>query len=266
MGWIAVLYCGARTVGKLLGVACGAKQANAGYSLQRYGGCGLLAQGSVAVGLALLVLDKDQQLGQIVSTTIFSSIIIIEILGPLAVRWSIVKSGEVKIINLIHRDEGVPFREFLKDTIIRLRTAFGIPLWKNKHVTDEILVEHIMRKHIEAFHEEIHFDQILKVIEHSRYNLFPVINKRDELTGMISFKDIGNVLYDEMMKDLVIAKDIANPTKAFIRSKDTISEALDLFEREKVDILPVIDNWETKHLLGIVTQRDVLAVFKEKRV
>ena len=266
VGWIAVLYCGARTVGKLVGVAFGAKQANAGYSLQRYGGCGLLAQGSVAVGLALLVLDKDQQLGQIVSTTIFSSIIIIEILGPRAIRWSIVKSGEVKIFNLIHRDEGTPFREFLKEAIIWLRTAFGVPLWKNKHVTDEILVEHIMRKHFEAFHEEIHFDQILKVIEHSRYNLFPVINKRGELTGMISFKDIGNVLYDEMMKDLVIAKDIANPTKAFIRSKDTISEALDLFEREKVDILPVIDNWETKHLLGIVTQRDVLAVFKEKRV
>jgi Mg/Co/Ni transporter MgtE len=69
-----------------------------------------------------------------------------------------------------------------------------------------------------------------------------------------------------MMKDLVIAKDIATPTEAFIRSKATISEALDLFEREKVDILPVVDNWEKKHLLGIVTQRDVLAVFKEKKV
>ena len=266
VGWIALLYCGARIVGKVVGVACGAKKAQAGYNLQKYGGCGLLAQGSVAVGLALLVLDKDQQLGQIVSTTIFSSIIIIEILGPFAVRWSIVKSGEVKIINLIHRDEGAPFREFLKDTVIRLRTAFGMSLWKNKHGTGEILVEHIMRTHIEAFHEEIHFNQILKVIEHSRYNIFPVVNKRDELTGMISFKDISDVLYDAMMKDLVIAKDIATPTEAFIRSKATISEALDLFEREKVDILPVVDNWEKKHLLGIVTQRDVLAVFKEKKV
>ncbi len=88
MGWMPLLYCGARIVGKVVGVAYGAQRAHAGYNLQKYGGCGLLAQGSVAVGLALLVLDKDQPLGQIVSTTIFSSIIIIEILGPLAVRWS----------------------------------------------------------------------------------------------------------------------------------------------------------------------------------
>ncbi len=218
MGWIALLYCGVRSAGKVAGVALGAKQAHAGYNLQKYGGCGLLPQGSVAVGLALLVLDQDQHLGQIVSCTIFSSIVIIEMLGPLAVRWSIVKSGEVKIINLIHRDEGVPFRELLKDALGWI-TSFGMPLQKSKQVTGEILVEHIMRKHIEVFHEEVHFDQILKVIEHSRYNLFPVVNEKDELTGMISFKDISDILYDEIMKALVIAKDIANPVEAFIRSQ-----------------------------------------------
>ena len=265
MGWMPLLYCGARIVGKVVGVAYGAQRAHAGYNLQKYGGCGLLAQGSVAVGLALLVLDKDQQLGQIVSTTIFSSIIIIEILGPLAVRWSIVKSGEVKIVNLIHRDEGAPFRESLKEVVIRLRTALGMPLWKSKGFTGEILVEHIMRSHIEFVHEETHFDQILKVIEHSRYNLFPVVDANEKFVGMISFQDVRDVLYDDTIKDLVIAKDIVNPTGPCIHSKATIQEALDLFQQEKIDLLPVIDDRTAKHLLGIVTQRDVLAVFKEKK-
>ena len=265
MGWIPLLYCGARIIGKLAGVAYGAQRAHAGYNLQKYGGCGLLAQGSVAVGLALLVLDKDQQLGQIVSTTIFSSIIIVEILGPLAVRWAIVKSGEVKIINLIHRDEGAPFRESLKEVVIRLRTALGMPLWKSKSFTGEILVEHIMRSHIEFVHEETHFDQILKVIEHSRYNLFPVVDANQTFVGMISFQDVRDVLYDDTIKDLVIAKDIVNPTGPCIHSKATIQEALNLFQQEKIDLLPVIDDRTAKHLLGIVTQRDVLAVFKEKK-
>ena len=40
-------------------------------------------------------------------------------------------------------------------------------------------------------------------------------------------------------------------------------EAIDMFEREKVDLLPVIDDRETRHLLRIVTQRDVLTIFRE---
>ena len=265
VGGVGVLYVAGRVAGKVLGVFYGAVQARASQSLKRYGGCGLLAQAGVALGLALLIEDRDQKLGEVVSTTIFSTVIVFEILGPLAVRWSIVKSGEVKVIKLIHRDEGTPFRDTFREIILRLRHSLGIPLWKSKQFTGEVLVEHVMRTHIEVIHEETHLDQILKVIEHSRYNLFPVVNEIGEFTGMISFQDIRDVLYDGIMKDLVIAKDVANPAGPFIHSKATINEALDLFEVEKIDLLPVIDDQKTKHLIGVLTQRDVLAVFKGKK-
>ena len=265
VGGVGVLYVAGRLAGKVLGVFYGAVKAQASQSLKRYGGCGLLAQAGVALGLALLIEDRDQKLGEVVATTIFSTVIVFEILGPLAVRWSIVKSGEVKVIKLIHRDEGTPFRDTFREIILRLRYSLGIPVWKSKQFTGEVLVEHVMRTHVEVIHEETHLDQILKVIEHSRYNLFPVVNEIGEFTGMISFQDIRDVLYDGIMKDLVIAKDVANPAGPFIHSKATINEALDLFEVEKIDLLPVIDDRETKHLLGILTQQDVLAVFKGKK-
>ena len=265
VGGVGVLYVAGRVAGKVLGVFYGAVQARASQNLKRYGGCGLLAQAGVALGLALLIEDRDQKLGEVVSTTIFSTVILFEILGPLAVRWSIVKSGEVKVIKLIHRDEGTPFRDTFREIILRLRYSLGIPVWKSKQFTGEVLVEHVMRTHVEVIHEETHLDQILKVIEHSRYNLFPVVNEIGEFTGMISFQDIRDVLYDGIMKDLVIAKDVANPAGPFIHSKATINEALDLFDGEKIDLLPVIDDQETKHLLGILTQQDVLAVFKGKK-
>lgn len=265
VGGVGVLYILGRIAGKVLGVFYGAGRAGASQSLKRYGGCGLLAQADVALGLALLIGDRDQTIGELVATVVLSSVIIFEILGPLAVRWSIVKSGEVKVIRLIHRDEGTPFRDTFREIVVRLRHTFGIPVWKSKEFTGEILVEHVMRTHIEVIHEEMHLDQILKVIEHSRYNLFPVVNEIGEFTGMISFQDIRDVLYDGMMKDLVIAKDIANPTGPFIHSTATIHEAFDLFEKEKIDLLPVIDDPERKHLLGILTQRDVLTIFKGEK-
>jgi Kef-type K+ transport system membrane component KefB len=265
VGGVGILYCAGRIAGKLVGVFYGAVKVRAHDNLKRYGGCGLLAQAGVALGLVLMVQDKDPSLGEIVSTTILSAVIIFEIMGPIAVRWAVVQSGEVKVINLLHRDEGAPFRESLREISIHLRKVLGIPVWKSERFTGEILVEHIMRTHIEVIHEETHFDQILKVIEHSRYNLFPVVDASETFVGMISFQDIRDVLYDGSMKDLVIAKDIVNPASPFIHSKATIQEALDVFQQEKIDILPVIDDRAAKHLLGIVTQRDVLAVFKEKK-
>lgn len=264
VGGVGVLYIAGRVFGKVLGVAFGATQAGANQNLKKCGGLGLLAQAGVVLGLALLVQDKDPKLGEVVSTTILSTVIFFEILGPLAVRWSIVKSGEVKIIKLIHRDEGAPFRASLKEVIDRLRLSLGIPEWKTKEFTGDVLVEHVMRTHVEVIHDDTHFDHILKIIEHSRYNLFPVVNHKGELTGMISFQDIRDVLYDGIMEDLIIAEDIVTATVPFIDSKATLNEALDMFEKEKVDLLPVIDDKESKKLLGVVTQRDVLAVFKEK--
>jgi CBS domain-containing protein len=265
VGGVGILYCAGRIAGKLLGVFYGAVKVRAHDNLKRYGGCGLLAQAGVALGLALMVQDRDPSLGEIISTTILSAVILFEVMGPIAVRWAVVKSGEVKVINLLHRDEGAPFRESLREMGIHLRNALGIPVWRSERFTGEILVEHIMRSHIEVIHEETHFDQILKVIEHSRYNLFPVVDANETFVGMISFQDVRDVLYDGIMKDLVIAKDIVNPTGPCIHSKATIQEALDMFQYEKIDMLPVIDDTTAKHLLGIVTQRDVLAVFKEKK-
>jgi Kef-type K+ transport system membrane component KefB/CBS domain-containing protein len=264
VGGVGILYIVGRILGKVLGVAFGAAQAGASQNLKECGGLGLLAQAGVVLGLTLLVQDKDPQLGEIVSTTILSTVVVFEILGPLAVRWSIVRSGEVKIIKLIHREEGAPFRASLKEVIDRLRLSLGMPEWKTKEFTGDIMVEHVMRTHVEIIHDDTHFDQILKIIEHSRYNLFPVVNHKGEFTGMISFQDIRDVLYDGIMEDLIIAEDLVNTTTPSIDSKATINEALDMFEREKVDLLPVIDDKESKKLLGIVTQRDVLAVFKEK--
>ena len=52
-------------------------------------------------------------------------------------------------------------------------------------------------------------------------------------------------------------------TGVFIHSKLTIDKTFDIFERKDVDLLPVTDDRETRHPLGIVTQRDVLTVFRE---
>ena len=264
VGIVGVLYVTGRVLGKVLGVALGAAQAKASHNLKKRGGLGLLAQAGVVLGLALLVEDKDPKLGEVVTTTILSTVIVFEILGPIAVRWSVVKSGEVKIIKLIHREEGAPFRASLGEVINRLRLSLGMPKWKTKQFTGDVLVEHIMRTHVEVIYDDAHFEKILKAIEHSRYNLFPVVNHEGEFTGMISFQDIRDVLYDGIMEDLIIAEDIVNTTIPFIDSKATLNEALDVFEKAKVDILPVIDDKVSKKLIGIVTQRDVLTVFKEK--
>ena len=54
-----------------------------------------------------------------------------------------------------------------------------------------------MRTQVETIAEDTPFDQILKVIEHSKYNQFPVVNRDEKFTGLIAFQEIRDFLYDE---------------------------------------------------------------------
>ena len=112
--------------------------------------------------------------------------------------------------------------------------------------------------------EDTHFDQILKTIEHSRYNQFPVVSRDGEFIGLIAFQELRDSLYHEIIRHLIIAGDLATPPKVIVTTDTTLDKALEKFTLKDVDFIPVVDEDDPHHLMGIVTQRDVLAAFREK--
>ncbi len=62
----------------------------------KYLGPSLLAQGGVAIGLAMGLSDVFPEMAGRVSSIILTTVIVFEIIGPSAIRWSLIKAGEAR--------------------------------------------------------------------------------------------------------------------------------------------------------------------------
>lgn len=96
IGGIFIAYTITRLVGKVLGGFLGGKISNAPKLItERIGWC-LIPQAGVAVGMALLVVERLPSLGIKILPIVIASTIIFEIIGPILTLWQLRKAGEVE--------------------------------------------------------------------------------------------------------------------------------------------------------------------------
>ncbi len=123
-----------------------------------------------------------------------------------------------------------------------------------------------MRKNIETIHDAAPFQEVLRLIAHSPYDRFPVVNGQDQFIGVIDYSDIRDMLFDPMLMRVVVAGDLAKAAPLRVRPTQTLGDVLTLFRaHQNISYLPVVDEQEPDRLLGMVSQNDVLAAFRQLR-
>jgi Kef-type K+ transport system membrane component KefB len=96
LGWAGLGYMVFSGLGKIGSVRFFWKQLNLEENVGKYLGPSLLAQGGVAIGLAMGLKDVFPDMASRVSSIILTTVIIFEVIGPSAIRWSLVKAGETR--------------------------------------------------------------------------------------------------------------------------------------------------------------------------
>ncbi len=80
-------------------------------------------------------------------------------------------------------------------------------------------------------------------------------------TGIISFRDIRQVLQEPQLGHLVVAKDLASSPVITVSSNESIEEALRKMGRTGVSQLPVVDLRRPSQVVGVVHHRDITAAY-----
>ena len=99
IGIIGAIYLVGRTIGKVGFVNLTAKLVRTDKVISKYLGFTLFSQAGVALGLAVYIEETFRDTiyasqAHLILTTITGTIIIVQIIGPLLVRWAIHKAGE----------------------------------------------------------------------------------------------------------------------------------------------------------------------------
>ena len=95
---VVLLFVVFRSLGKLAGANLGARIGRASSTVRRYTGWGLIPQGGIVIGLALIVQQETALAGisAILLNVIIGATVIHELVGPLTAKLAIMKAGEAE--------------------------------------------------------------------------------------------------------------------------------------------------------------------------
>jgi Kef-type K+ transport system membrane component KefB len=96
---VVLIYCLARSIGKIIGCGLGGIMAHAEPKITKYLGVALLNQAGVAVGLAFLAAQELSafNMGVLITTLMATTTAVFQILSPLGTQFALKKSGESSI-------------------------------------------------------------------------------------------------------------------------------------------------------------------------
>ncbi len=262
-GTIGAIYILCRLVGKWFGVYFSARLTRQPLEIRHWLGSCLFAQAGAAIALSTIAVQRDPVLGKPIQDIILGSVVLFEIVGPLFIRQSLLRTGEVPLAQAIRHTSRTPLGQ-LRALADRFMAAIG----RGDGVmqtTNQTLVRDLLRKN-KGIHQSANLDAVIAHIEHSHDNTYPVVNERLKVVGVIRYPLLSDVMFDNTATQLVRAEDLATHCDAFLHPDDPISRAVEIFQGETDDCVPVVRNDDSSELLGVVRRSDVMhALITQRR-
>jgi CBS domain-containing protein len=121
----------------------------------------------------------------------------------------------------------------------------------------------VMRRNVETILNSTSFNELLRLIAHSRYDRFPVVDEDGRFIGMIDYTEIRTLLFEPSLGRLVVAGDLLTAGPQALYPEMPLREALKFLQlHHNLSFFPVVDQEDPGRLLGILSQNDVLAAFR----
>jgi CIC family chloride channel protein len=153
-----------------------------------------------------------------------------------------------------------------KDSIYTLKLARrGVNIREGKEVgvLKSMFVKDVMNAQVETITESSPLVAMADYISKSKFNSFPVLNAANKLAGIISFNDYSEAMFDENLKDLVVAKDLMSENVVTVLADDDLFTALEKISRKDFSTMPVVSPDDPTDLVGIVTRRDIIGAYEK---
>jgi len=146
-------------------------------------------------------------------------------------------------------------------TLKLVRKGINIKAGKEINVLKSLLVKEAMNPAPETVYEGISLTDLAHHLSESKYHSFPVVDSSGNLTGILSYFDYHEVLHNQQLGPLVVAKDIATSKVITVQPDDSLYTALQKISAKDFSILPVVSRENPDRLLGIVTRRDIIGAY-----
>jgi len=132
-----------------------------------------------------------------------------------------------------------------------------------RNILASIKVKEAMTKDVIVVPEELTVKEFLAFVRDKKHTCFPVVNEKNELTGIISFQNFRELLGRESLREDLKVKDIKTSPVFTIYPDDTLEKAMEKMRFHNIERLPVVDPNNPKKLVGFLSQRDIWTAYNK---
>jgi Kef-type K+ transport system membrane component KefB len=254
-GAVGAGYTIFRSLGKYFGVYLFAARSD-GELVRRWLGATLLSQAGAAIALTAIAAERYPELGEHLQDIILGTVVVFEIIGPIMIRQSVIRAGEVPLESAIRHRETTALDEIYA-LFNRLLSALGVEPW-SKQKLQQLEIGDLMRRRVRGIPASATFQHVVDFIERSHDDTLPVVDDENHLVGMISYRELQDEHFDPGLGSLVRAEDLAFSSFPVLHPDQPALEAWNEFQKSKTDCLPIVSRERPYRLLGVLSRRDLL--------
>lgn len=101
--------------------------------------------------------------------------------------------------------------------------------------------------------------ELIQDIARSQRNLFPVVNNRDELTGVVLLNDIRSIMFNKELYNETLVRDLMTIPPAFVEEDEAMESVMNKFESTGAWNLPVVKG---RKYVGFVSKSKIFSVYR----
>ncbi|TLM65386.1 MAG: chloride channel protein [Deltaproteobacteria bacterium] len=159
----------------------------------------------------------------------------------------------VTICRRIHR--------YSLETYDLARAGIDLEAGKERNVMKSLLVGAVMNRAPAAVPENMTLREFTQFVADHKETNFPLVNERNELTGILSVQDFMGVAFEEDLMDLVVIKEIATHNVITAHEDEDLDQAMRKIGYRNIEQLPVVDRETHRRLIGIISRRDIISAY-----
>jgi chloride channel protein, CIC family len=143
--------------------------------------------------------------------------------------------------------------------------GFRISEGREANLLRTIAVSDVELEKIDLVNEEMPLTELIIKLVGSPNSSFYTTNSKGELSGIITENELRPIITEyEIVKNILVARDIANPSITIIQTSDDLDYVLKLFGKLNLDQFPVVDSNDPSKVLGAVTRQKVISIYNRE--
>lgn len=148
-----------------------------------------------------------------------------------------------------------------------MRQGYHYSLGRDVRVLESIQVAQAARKEIFTVPENITLAELIKKTLAHPHDTIYTTGRDGRINGVILSSNLHHLITEyQDLKEMVIAKDLADPRVPLLKENDTLDHAMRIFAKYRVEEIPVVSANSKTEIKGTIHYQDVMKAYNNAKV